>query len=121
MKVIDLLNKIANREEVPEIIKYQNSYYKFYERLRDFYNYKKIDINTMEYLDSYLEDDYFLTNILTGEVEIIKGKEIIEEDKEIEEINFITEHDSFSTIDQYKLQEKINELIKAVNELKKGK
>ena len=47
--------------------------------------------------------------------------EIIEEDKEIKEINFITEHDSFTTIDQYKLQDKINELIKAVNELKKGK
>ena len=115
MKVIDLLNKIANGEEVPKIIKYQNSYYKFYERLKDFYNYKKIDINTMEYLDSYLEDEYFLTNILTNEVEIIKGKEIIEEDKEIEEL------DTSEGISVVHCAYKINELIKALNELRKGK
>lgn len=124
MKVIDLLNKIANGEEVPKIIKYQNSYYKFYERLKDFYNYKKIDINTMEYLDSYLEDEYFLTNILTNEVEIIKGKEIIEEDKEIEELNLDADalkgDEIVRTID-YLLESKINSLVKAINELKKGK
>ena len=31
MKIIDLLNKIANGEEVPEKIKYNNEEYKYYE------------------------------------------------------------------------------------------
>lgn len=108
MKVIDLLNKIANGEEVPRKIKCHWEYVYTYDDTREEYAYIQND-------GTRFDDDWLVCNVLNNEVEII------EEDKEIEEINFITEHDSFSTIDQYKLQETINKIIRAVNELKKGK
>lgn len=40
MKVIDLLNKIANGEEVPKKIKYKGTSYEYKEGI-DFENYKK--------------------------------------------------------------------------------
>ena len=106
MKVIDLLNKIANNEEVPKKIKYLGIIHEYCEINKFYYT----EDGSSLYREMFTEG-----NCLDDEIEII------EEDKEIEEINFITEHDSFSTIDQYKLQETINKIIRAVNELKKGK
>lgn len=72
MKIIDLLNKIANGEEVPKKIKYKNMVYEYYERLNDFYNYKCVEDN------SYLEEKYFISNILTDEVEIIEESDVFD-------------------------------------------
>ena len=136
MKVIDLLNKIANGEEPPKKIKRKEIIF----TLED-------DIDYVNENKRFLMGDIICTNKddLNSEIEIIeepKGKEgfvtnghrfvpnengvsilPIEEDKEIEEIPFNNGMKEF--IDVYHELEhynyKINELIKAVNELKKGK
>lgn len=109
MKVIDLLNKKANGEEIP----------------------KKIVINDREWIYDGIDyaresDGEYLFDVfieitqrdLNMEVEIIK------EDKEIEELNLDADalkgDEIVRTID-YLLEGKINSLVKAVNELKKGK
>ena len=111
MKVIDLLNKIANGEEVPKKIKYNDTTYTYHERVEKIYGF-------VDEQGTYLEEQYYITGVLNHEVEII------EEDKEIEELDAISYYDETKTlyqIDYEKAQDKINELVKAVNELKKGK
>ena len=101
MKIIDLLNKIANGEEVPEIIKYNNFIYKYNKDICD-----------------YDGDDLYLfgnTDKLNEEVEII------EEDKKIEKIKDILHIDDLiPPVDEnmYKIWQqtiknhnKINEII----------
>ena len=65
MKVIDLLNKMANGEDVPEKIKYYGCIYELKDRNYEYYNYKDNE-------GTYLEDEWFLTNILNDELEIIE-------------------------------------------------
>ena len=98
MKVIDLLNKIANEEEVPRKIKYDNIYYcwcnlcKIYERIED----------TSKGLYDNLDN-------LNDEVEIIK------EDKKIEELPMLDYvYETKSAINQ--TRRKINEIIEVINE-----
>ena len=81
IRVIDLLNKIANGEEVPKKIKHRDKIYEYYERLNDTFNYKEIIDG--KYADDYLNDKYFIENILNDQVEII------EEDKKLEKLNNI--------------------------------
>lgn len=111
MKVIDLLNKIANGEEVPNI-KVRDRIYKFCTT-----NFAHNDSGHLIFGFDF-ED-------LTDEIEII------EEDKEIEEIEELSIRwkDNDIIVNGKVMQEdidevfvdKINELVKAVNELKKGK
>ena len=112
MKVISIyeLLGLIKQGKQPNKIKYCGNVYEWEEEW-----YLTKEKNYKICLGGKKEDINQLVNAFNENVEII------EEDKEIKEINFITEHDSFTTIDQYKLQDKINELIKAVNELKKGK
>lgn len=136
MKVIDLLNKIANGEEVPEKISWFDKWRK--EKLT--YTFDKInqDYECVENY-TYLFNENFMTESLTDEIEII------EEEKEIEEvldINLLGQCDNWlqkrdvniksdfelnpyileAINDNFKLlYHKQCELIKAVNELKKGK
>ena len=109
MKVIDLLNKIANGEEVPSPIYHNNLYYDFEDG--DYFNQKT---------RNWLFNDSDIETILNDEVEII------EEDKKIEPINmfdYFTGYDfgvsnellrhlerNFETIN-----EKVNEIIDFVN------
>lgn len=73
MKVIDLLNKIANGEELPKKIKYDNDIWKYDEMARD---YLLIDKSGEEYL---ICEELNLMHALNDEVEV-------EEDKKIERI-----------------------------------
>ena len=135
MKVIDLLNKIANGEELPNEIKCGGIIYKRYEYNNKYY--KKDDINReKDILSEHLANESFYNS----------GIEIIEEDKEIEELKCleikkisemyclssknISEEEKWEKtrkliyeyrIDLENLKYCINELIEAVNELKKGK
>ena len=111
MKVIDLLNKIANGEEVPKKVildKKEFQYNKTYEQYLD-----KYEVNLLEHISDYNYSG------LNDEVEII------EEDKEIEEIKDKLDVSTCGIADgeekTNELIDKINELVKAVNELKKGK
>ena len=121
MKVIDLLNKIANGEEIPKYIKYRNWNNNSFDKMlvcKENIFYK------LDQLEIYLNDEI----------------EIIEEDKEIEEIKQMYEErdmydftfweSEFQTctdlekkiIDNISLlRKKQEELIKAVNELKNTK
>ena len=74
MKVIDLLNKIANGEEVPKKIKYENDIY------------IHID-NYCYYCD---ETNLILSDRVFAEYSKLNDEiEIIEEDKKIEKLNLV--------------------------------
>lgn len=110
-KVIDLLNKIANGEKVPKKIIINNI---IFERTESFditqmYNFWDGNYNHF-WLTSY-------TILLDEEIEII------EEEKEIEELDY-TYVNSYGNISQHKKSEepiidKINELVREIKKLKK--
>lgn len=74
MKVIDLLNKIANGEEVPKRIKYRYHIYEY----EDGYDFVCDD----------LEHPYFAENYCNDYEDLNSEVEIIEEDKKIEKLIF---------------------------------
>ena len=107
MRVIDLLNKIATGEEVPKI---------------------KLDGKVYDFCTTCFCNNTSRNLIWSFPIDTLNDEiEIIEEDKEIEEINL----EWFKQVDMFDpksvelaLQEEakiINQLVKAVNELKKGK
>ena len=104
MKVIDLLNKIANGEEVPKKIKYDNDIWNYDEISRD---YILIDKSGEEAL---ICEELNLMFALNDEVEII------EEDKKIEKIDV----NHLQQIKKWKrakiLGKKINEIIDYLEE-----
>ena len=112
MKIIDLLNKIANKEQVPEKIKYENKIWEY-----DVYSndYKGENIWLFEELFEYRRTIEFINDEV----------EIIEEEKEISKItmraglvgsveNKIVNLD----INIMAVEDKINELIDEINNLK---
>lgn len=110
MKVIDLLNKIANDEEVPNI--------KVRDRIYEFCDTNYVHNESGHIMFGFEFED------LNDEIEII------EEDKEIEEIKshyVLGLDESLERVIEWQkennkiYENKINEIIKAVNELKKGK
>lgn len=121
MKVIDLLNKIANREEVPKKIKYKGI-------IREY------DFGDKDYITRETGEEFYLFySVLrsgTGD-EFVKELnckvEIIEEDKEIEELDIESIEANYvnNVYNRYDLIEifgsSINKLRKELNELKKGK
>ena len=66
MKVIELLNKIANGEEVPKKIKYEKQVYELTENKIDWYCY--------DYKINFLGNEITLCN-LNDEIEIIEPQE----------------------------------------------
>ena len=126
MKIIDLLNKIANGEEVPKKIKYEDTIFDYTKRNREGLRYLADEYSNYEDNDNYLRTHLFwhIEN-LNDEVEII------EEDKGIEKIPaFVTKvgivddgniekytHVLFEQ--QEELYLKLNELIDKVNSLEK--
>ena len=71
MKIIDLLNKIANGEEVPEKIKYRNKIF-IYDKDNQCY----VVENYNEYYDLHMSLSNHKGTDLLYEVEIIEEKEI---------------------------------------------
>ena len=121
MKVIDLLNKIANGEEVPKKIRYRNKSYIYSNECRGYYlgtNPEKIET----FAEFRLVKRFSNGSMLNDEVEII------EEDKKIEKIDmfdYFTGYDFDNTsIDLRKrlefnfqtLNNKINEIIDYIME-----
>lgn len=108
MKIIDLLNKIANGEEVPKKIKWQGQIYE-YSNFERFYYQNGFSM----YRDFYTEG-----NCLNDEIEII------EEPKKIEKIPLpsIDEFKKMSAEERYVITAKeydlLNELIDEINNLK---
>ena len=77
MKIIDLLNKIANGEEVPKKIKYKDSDNVVYE-----FEYDDNNDYWSKILGGHLFVSYEIAQILNDEVEILK------DNKKIEKINY---------------------------------
>ena len=113
MKVIDLLNKIANGEEAPKKIKYNNETFTIREEKDDYVSEKNLFTDRYSLLD------------LNEEVEII------EEDKKIKRIqscgdNLYSEYigqwlvnkENYTEYDEL-LMNKINEIIDKLNEMEK--
>lgn len=69
MKIIDLLNKIAKGEEVPNRIKFGENEYEYYERTEGLFNFKEIDTG------EYFTDDWFVESVLNDEVEEVEEDE----------------------------------------------
>lgn len=114
MKIIELLNKIANGEEIPKKIKYLNR----------IYEYKYTTYGT-----GYLYEDkgikyWFSEDALSDSAEELNYEvEIIEDEKEIQSIETLNPHDEYfrdGTELVYKLMyDKINEIAMKVNQLDK--
>ena len=107
MKIIDLLNKIANGEEVPKKIQW-GEFILVWEEL-GFHDYKFLGTG------NHLMYQGFATSVLNEEVEII------EEDKKIENIYLCcmsTENKETKFLIQNinDLADKINEIIDRINE-----
>jgi len=107
MKVIDLLNKINNNEEVPEKIKFNNIIFEYSKDQKEYNNQK--DNGYYETLLYRVMNTHFIDVLLTTEVEVI------EENKEIKD--FKTEYTMRQMDIQFK--NKINELVRQVNKLTK--
>ena len=120
IKIIDLLNKIANGEKLPKKIKFHGSIFELkrkYSYCEDYYS---------KGLRFLFNDEWALTNNLNDEVEII------EEEKEIEKIKsngidfysdcinvWISKEETVAYCEF--LMNKVNEVIDAVNEIRKEK
>ena len=109
MKIIDLITKIKNNEEVPEKIKFENTIFEYSKKRVDYIH--KIDDWRSETLLFKVMNTHFISDLLRAEVEVI------EENKGIEE--FKTEYTMRQMDRQF--QSKINELVQAVNKLNKDK
>ena len=104
IKIIDLLNMIAEMEKVPDKVKFDDVIYKYDEIRRDYYD----KIND-KYLINMLINRYKMYYALNQTVEIIE-----EDNNKIEKIdtwsNDIEEN-------QFILKEKIDEIIDKINNM----
>ena len=104
MKIIDLLNKIANGEEVPKKIKYDDD---IYEYDYDEKNYAYFFIDHYNYL---FDED--IMQILDDEVEIL------EEEKKIPEKLYLSDYEDTTGKFDYDVLLTINEIIDYLDYLK---
>jgi len=135
MKVIDLLNKIANGEEVPKRIEYRNKIFVY-----DKDNQCYIVENYNEYNDLLMELSNHKGTDLLYEVEIIEEKEMchkchkypteynqtycefclgiskLEENKIPEKLKDVIEDGCIKAVDNFDLMDKINEIIDYLKE-----
>ena len=107
MKIIDSLNKINNNEEVPEKIKFNGIVFEYDKRQQE-YNYKNDD-GYYETLLYRVMTTHFIRSLLRAEVEVIEENKEIEELDNMELINARPEVNAI----------KINELVRAVNKINK--
>ena len=119
MKIIDLLNKIANGEEVPKKIKLKN-FEEIYTLREDCTGYKW-------YGEEKTNNDFGETIHENLEYILKQDIEILEEPKKIEKIEKPTKDEYLYSNgkelyeNDMKVYDKINELIDVVNELKRDK
>ena len=110
MKIIDILNKINNGEEVPEKIKFNGDVFIYNSTTKDY------EHNIRPGLDDTLlfrvMNTHFITELLKAEVEVI------EENKGIERLPVYPSY-AYRKEDISENRLKINELVRAVNKLTK--
>lgn len=84
MKVIELLNKINNYEEVPKKIKFDNTIFEYSKNQKE-YSHKKDD-GYYETLLYRVMNTHFIDILLRAEVEVIEEKKELEEKLDWKEI-----------------------------------
>ena len=99
MKVIDLLNKIANGEEVPKRIKYKGKCWHLKQNYTNTLPYYSNGYNNDNLFTG--EEEFYFSQSLNDEIELI-------EDKKIEKIKM----QGFSLFD---VADKVNEIIDKIN------
>lgn len=118
MKVIDLLVKIVNGEEVPKQIKFNNTIYTYNDDCCDYFYIIPEGVIINFLFKGLLRSDAKILKNLRTEIEVIKEGTT----KEIEKLNLDTDRlrgkESVRAID-YLLEGKINEIIEKLNELEK--
>ena len=116
IKIIDLLNKIANDEEVPKEIIYNDKTYNYVEGRKDNWKYQRIENSKSVGL---LEDNIYFC--LNDEVEIIEEPKKIEKiswgEKESLVMYFTSSEETLARRTE-KLKSSLNELIDEINNLK---
>lgn len=108
MKVIDIFKNIADGKEVPKKIKFNHKTYIYKPEWKDYASEENMGL----FVD-VISSSYQITKMLNEEVEVL------EEDKEIEEIKLDGQLIIEWNLSQ--IETKINEIINKLNELKKGK
>lgn len=111
MKIIDLLNKIANGEEIPKKIKYRDKIWEYTSTVKGRgYQYYSIPYEEWK----TLQNQVYLEECLNDEAEII------EEPKKIERCKGYEDFDCMDELIEH-LREKIDTLIDEVNKMKEKK
>lgn len=104
IKIIDLLNKIANGEEAPKKIKYEGKIYIYYEAYAGYYEKDCEGIYNKKFL-TFRNEQYY--KVLNEELEIL------DEDDEFEDIEELNKSDyQYSQCPSWKEKE---EVIKIMN------
>ena len=106
MKIIDILNKMANGT-------LENGFKFEYGKTK--YRYNKSTNEILDTKDSWIGENISIEQCLSDEVEVI------EENREIEELHILDEGDSNKALYEYcsKILTKQNELVRAVNKINK--
>ena len=108
IKVIELLNKIANGEEVPKRIKYEGLIYNW--DITGYLHYEDSHISEKAFLEGYRTD-----MCLNDEVEILEDNT-----EEIEELKYdVVDENGRGWYKLDTIADKVTELIKAVNQIRK--
>lgn len=107
MKIIDILNKINNGEDVPEKIKFDDTVFELEENKKEYsFQHENGDYETLLYR---VMTTHFIDVLLKAEVEAI------EENKEIEELDNMELINARPEVNA----KKINELVREVNKINK--
>lgn len=106
IKVIELLNKISNGEEMPKEIKFDNEVFVYIDKWEQYVT-KEEEIPLLRRICDYNYSG------LNEEVEILEDNT-----EEIEELKYFTIGNAKSA-NQTEIIDKINELVKAVKEIRK--
>ena len=123
IKIIELLNKMNNQEELPRKIQYGYdnnncpAIWRFVVCSRDYC------CSERDTMDNYLFRDYIgdITVVLDNEVEILEDN--TEEIEELPKMNFfeLVTDEVKTAMAMEKIKLKVDELVKAVNEIRKDK
>lgn len=107
MRIIDLLNKIANGENIPKKIKYRN----------DIYEYD----GGFDFVRDNIEHPYFAENYCNDYEDLNSELEIIEENTKIEKLGWVDYNAKFTHKDFNRefrnIANKIDEIIDKLNEM----
>ena len=76
IKVIDLINKIDNKEELPQKVKFEKEIYEYDKKRKDYIN--KYDDWTSQTLLYRVMSTHFISELLECKVEIIEDEEEID-------------------------------------------